>query len=219
MKGLFLTLEGIDGAGKSSHIDALEALFKAQGRQVTRTREPGGTPLAETLRAQILEQPMDALTESLLVFAARRDHVVRVILPALARGDVVLCDRFTDATFAYQGAGRGFDPTVLSVLEQWVQSQPASDEGALLQPDITLWFDLAPETAAERLAGARLPDKFESQPVEFFRRVAAGYAERAERAPRFVRIDAGQSRDHVWQQIEEALAQRGLVASQTGGAP
>jgi len=219
MKGLFLTLEGIDGAGKSSHIDALEALFKAQGRQVTRTREPGGTPLAETLRAQILEQPMDALTESLLVFAARRDHVVRVILPALARGDVVLCDRFTDATFAYQGAGRGFDPTVLSVLEEWVQSQPASDDGALLQPDITLWFDLAPETAAERLAGARLPDKFESQPVEFFRRVAAGYAERAERAPRFVRIDAGQSRDHVWQQIEEALAQRGLVASQTGGAP
>lgn len=219
MKGLFLTLEGIDGAGKSSHIDALEALFKAQGRQVTRTREPGGTPLAETLRAQILEQPMDALTESLLVFAARRDHVVRVILPALARGDVVLCDRFTDATFAYQGAGRGFDPTVLSVLEQWVQSQPASDDGALLQPDITLWFDLAPETAAERLAGARLPDKFESQPVEFFRRVAAGYAERAERAPRFVRIDAGQSRDGVWQQIEEALAERGLVASQTGGAP
>jgi dTMP kinase len=219
MKGLFLTLEGIDGAGKSSHIDALEALFKAQGRQVTRTREPGGTPLAETLRAQILEQPMDALTESLLVFAARRDHVVRVILPALARGDVVLCDRFTDATFAYQGAGRGFDSTVLSVLEQWVQSQPASDDGALLQPDITLWFDLAPEIAAERLAGARLPDKFESQPVEFFRRVAAGYAERAERAPRFVRIDAGQSRDGVWQQIEEALAQRGLVASQTGGAP
>lgn len=219
MKGLFLTLEGIDGAGKSSHIDALEALFKAQGRQVTRTREPGGTPLAETLRAQILEQPMDALTESLLVFAARRDHVVRVILPALARGDVVLCDRFTDATFAYQGAGRGFDPTVLSVLEQWVQSQPASDDGALLQPDITLWFDLAPETAAERLTGARLPDKFESQPVEFFRRVAAGYAERAERAPRFVRIDAGQSRDGVWQQIEEALAERGLVASQTGGAP
>lgn len=219
MKGLFLTLEGIDGAGKSSHIDALEALFKAQGRQVTRTREPGGTPLAETLRAQILEQPMDALTESLLVFAARRDHVVRVILPALARGDVLLCDRFTDATFAYQGAGRGFDSMVLSVLEQWVQSQPASDDGALLQPDITLWFDLAPEIAAERLAGARLPDKFESQPVEFFRRVAAGYAERAERAPRFVRIDAGQSRDGVWQQIEEALAQRGLVASQTGGAP
>ncbi|MDL9997704.1 dTMP kinase [Variovorax sp. J22P240] len=219
MKGLFLTLEGIDGAGKSSHIDALEALFKAQGREVTRTREPGGTPLAETLRSQILEQPMDALTESLLVFAARRDHVVRVIEPALARGDVVLCDRFTDATFAYQGAGRGFDPAVLSTLEQWVQAQPDSGTQALLQPDITVWFDLPPETAAERLAGARLPDKFESQPVEFFRRVAAGYAQRAAAAPRFVRIDANQSREHVWQQIEAALAERGLVASDSGGAP
>ncbi|SCK55928.1 dTMP kinase [Variovorax sp. HW608] len=216
MKGLFLTLEGIDGAGKSSHIDALEALFKAQGRQVTRTREPGGTPLAETLRGLILEQPMDALTESLLVFAARRDHVVRVIEPALARGDIVLCDRFTDATFAYQGAGRGFDPAVLRTLETWVQANPS---GGLLQPDITIWFDLAPEIAAERLAGARVPDKFESQPVEFFRRVAAGYAARAKDAPRFVRIDADQSREAVWQQIEAALAERGLVASQSGGAP
>ena len=219
MKGLFLTLEGIDGAGKSSHIDALEALFKVQGRQVTRTREPGGTPLAETLRSQILEQPMDALTETLLVFAARRDHVVRVIEPALARGDVVICDRFTDATFAYQGAGRGFDPAVLSTLEQWVQAQPESGAQALLQPDITIWFDLPPETAAERLAGARLPDKFESQPVEFFRRVAAGYAQRAADAPRFVRIDANQSREQVWQQIEAALAERGLVASDSGGVP
>jgi dTMP kinase len=219
MKGLFLTLEGIDGAGKSSHIDALEALFKVQGRQVTRTREPGGTPLAETLRSQILEQPMDALTETLLVFAARRDHVVRVIEPALARGEVVLCDRFTDATFAYQGAGRGFDPAVLSTLEQWVQAQPDSGAQVLLQPDITVWFDLPPETAAERLAGARLPDKFESQPVEFFRRVAAGYAQRAADAPRFVRIDANQSREQVWQQIEAALAERGLVASDSGGVP
>ncbi|SEA04019.1 dTMP kinase [Variovorax sp. YR216] len=219
MKGLFLTLEGIDGAGKSSHIDALEALFKVQGRQVTRTREPGGTPLAETLRGLILEQPMDALTESLLVFAARRDHVVRVIEPALARGDVVLCDRFTDATFAYQGAGRGFDPAVLSTLERWVQADADVAAGGLLQPDITIWFDLAPEIAAERLAGARVPDKFESQPVEFFKRVAAGYAARAKDAPRFVRIDADQSREAVWQQIEAALAERGLVASQSGGAP
>ncbi|MDN8615784.1 dTMP kinase [Variovorax ginsengisoli] len=212
MKGLFLTLEGIDGAGKSSHIDALEALFKAQGRAVTRTREPGGTPLAESLRTMILEQPMDPLTESLLVFAARRDHVVRVIDPALARGDVVLCDRFTDATFAYQGAGRGFDPAVLSTLEAWVQAAPQ----ALLQPDITLWFDLPPETAAERLAGARLPDKFESQPVEFFRRVAAGYAARAAAAPRFARIDASRSREQVWQQVEAVLAERGLVAADSG---
>jgi dTMP kinase len=207
--GLFLTLEGIDGAGKSSHIDALEALFKGQGRQVTRTREPGGTPLAETLRTLILTQAMDPLTESLLAFAARRDHIAQVIEPALARGEVVLCDRFTDATFAYQGAGRGFDTAVLSTLEQWVQAR----DGVLLQPAITLWFDLPPETAAERLAGARLPDKFESQPVEFFRRVAAGYAERAASAPRFVRIDANRPREQVWQQIEAALAQRGLAGS------
>ena len=224
MSGLFLTLEGIDGAGKSSHIDALAVLFKAQGRTITRTREPGGTPLAETLRGLILEQPMDALTESLLVFAARRDHVLKVIEPALARGDVVLCDRFTDATFAYQGAGRGFDTTVLSTLERWVQGGRgdlggASSEGnALLQPDITLWFDLAPAIAAERLAGARVPDKFESQPVEFFRRVAAGYAERALDAERFVRIDASQTRDQVWQQIEAALFDRGLIAKGAGAS-
>lgn len=213
MSGLFLTLEGIDGAGKSSHIDALEALFRAAGRAVTRTREPGGTPLAETLRGLILSQPMDALTESLLVFAARRDHIVQVIAPALARGDVVLCDRFTDATFAYQGAGRGFDTEVLSTLERWAQGGQGVDGGrdGLLQPDITLWFDLKPEIAAERLAGARLPDKFEAQPVEFFRRVAAGYAERAA-APRFARIDADRPRAQVWQQVEAALRERGLIA-------
>ncbi|RYY91364.1 MAG: dTMP kinase [Comamonadaceae bacterium] len=210
MTGLFLTLEGIDGAGKSSHLDALEALFDAQGRQVTRTREPGGTPLAETLRGLILEQPMDALTESLLVFAARRDHIVNVIEPALARGDVVLCDRFTDATFAYQGGGRGFDTGVLSILERWAQAGRALQADSMLNPDLTLWFDLAPEIAAERLAGARVPDKFEAQPVEFFRRVAAGYAARAAEAPRFVRIDAGQTRDQVWHQIETALIERGV---------
>ena len=217
-EGLFLTLEGIDGAGKSSHLDAMEALFRTQGRTVVRTREPGGTPLAETLRGLILEQPMDPLTESLLVFAARRDHVTRVIEPALARGDVVLCDRFTDATFAYQGAGRDFDTQMLSTLEQWVQGRAdtAADAAQLLQPHITLWFDLAPEIAAQRLAGARLPDKFESQPVEFFRRVAAGYAARAAAdAQRFVRIDASQTRDQVWQQVETALVARGALASAT----
>ena len=213
--GLFLTLEGIDGAGKSSHLDAMEALFKAQGRTVVRTREPGGTPLAETLRGLILEQPMDPLTESLLVFAARRDHIVQVIEPALARGDLVLCDRFTDATFAYQGAGRGFDAAVLSTLEQWAQGGRAG----LLQPHITLWFDLAPEIAAQRLASARVPDKFEAQPVEFFRRVAQGYEARATAdAQRFVRIDASQARDQVWQQIEAALVARGVLASHSGGA-
>lgn len=211
--GLFLTLEGIDGAGKSSHLDALEALFRAQGREVVRTREPGGTALAETLRGLVLEQPMDPLTESLLVFAARRDHIAQVIEPALLRGDVVLCDRFTDATFAYQGAGRGFDDGVLATLEQWVQAgragRPAS---ALLQPHITLWFDLAPAIAAQRLAGARVPGKFESQPVEFFSRVAQGYAARAAAdAQRFVRIDASQARDQVWQQVETALVARGVL--------
>jgi len=210
--GLFLTLEGIDGAGKSSHLDAMEALFEAQGRTVVRTREPGGTPLAETLRGLILEQPMDPLTESLLVFAARRDHIVQVIEPALARGDVVLCDRFTDATFAYQGAGRGFDAAVLSTLEQWAQGAPEGRAG-LLQPHVTLWFDLAPEIAAQRLAGARVPDKFEAQPVAFFRRVAQGYEARAAAdAQRFVRIDASQARDQVWQQIETALVARGVLA-------
>ena len=114
--GLFITFEGIDGAGKSSHIGGLAEAFRAQGRTVTVSREPGGTPLAEKLREMVLNDPMDALTESLLIFAARRDHLRNVIEPALARGDVVLCDRFTDATFAYQGAGRGFDLGVLSTL-------------------------------------------------------------------------------------------------------
>jgi dTMP kinase len=220
MEGLFLTLEGIDGAGKSSHLDAIEARFRAQGRTVVRTREPGGTPLAETLRGLVLEQPMDPLTESLLVFAARSDHVARVIAPALARGDVVLCDRFTDATFAYQGAGRDFDLGVLSTLEQWVQGQGSGEAGQqkLLQPHVTLWFDLAPEIAAERLAGARLPDKFESQPVAFFRRVAAGYAARAGAdAARFARIDASQTRDQVWQQVEAVLVARGVFARASAG--
>jgi len=208
-KGFFLTLEGIDGAGKSSHLDAIETAFRTAGRQVTRTREPGGTPLGETLRALVLEQPMDALTESLLVFAARREHILQVIQPALARGDVVLCDRFTDATFAYQGAGRGFDIGVLDLLERWVQGSAGTHgHGVLLQPDLTLWFDLPPEIAAERLAGARVPDKFESQPVEFFRRVAAGYAARARSTSRFERIDANFSCEQVREQVLQALVHR-----------
>ena len=119
--GRFLSFEGIDGAGKSSHIEALAAALRARGHRVVLTREPGGTPLAEALRDLFLAQPMDALTEALLVFASRRDHLRSVIVPALQRGDTVLCDRFTDATFAYQGGGRGFDRTVLSQLELWVQ--------------------------------------------------------------------------------------------------
>ena len=209
MTALFLSLEGIDGAGKSSHLNAIEALMRSQGRAVTRTREPGGTPLAEQLREMILQKPMDPLTESLLVFAARRDHIVQVIEPALARGEVVLCDRFTDATFAYQGAGRGFDTQVLATLERWAQARP--DSGELLQPDITLWFDLPPEVAAARLADARAPDKFEAQSTTFFRRVASGYAKRAAADPdRFIHIDANRSKEEVWEQVAEALAKRGL---------
>jgi dTMP kinase len=162
--GLFISFEGIDGAGKSTHIDMLAKAFDAAGRRVVLTREPGGTPLAEKLRALVLNDPMDPLSESLLMFAARRDHLGQVIEPALARGEVVLCDRFTDATFAYQGHGRGFDLAVLGQLERWVQ---AREQGGLRQPDLTLWFDLPAAVAAERLAGSRVPDRFESQPQAF----------------------------------------------------
>jgi dTMP kinase len=211
MKGLFVTFEGIDGAGKSTHVEGLAQAFREHGRTVTLTREPGGTPLAEKLRTLVLNDPMDALTEALLVFAARRDHLQQLIEPALARGDVVLCDRFTDATFAYQGGGRGYDRQVLRVLEGWVQALPGAQ--TLRQPDLTIWFDLDPAIAAQRLAGARLPDKFEAQPVEFFRRVAAGYAERLAESPsRFARIDAAQSREAVWQEVLAAVQQRGLLA-------
>ena len=212
MSGLFISFEGIDGAGKSTHIEALAQAFRDQGRTVRLTREPGGTPLAETLRTLVLNEPMDAMTEALLVFAARRDHLQQVIEPALARGEVVLCDRFTDATFAYQGGGRGFDPGVLSVLEGWVQAVGSDAGAAIRQPDVTLWFDLAPALAAERLAGARVPDKFESQPVEFFRRVAHAYGERMAAAPtRFVRIDAARSRDAVRQDVLAALQAKGCL--------
>lgn len=222
LTGLFISFEGIDGAGKSSHIDGLAEAFRAQGRTLTRTREPGGTPLAEKLRELLLHDTMDALTESLLVFAARRDHLRCVIVPALARGEVVLCDRFTDATFAYQGAGRGFDLSVLSFLERTAQTGIALEADLMLEPDMTIWFDLAPEVAAERLAGARVPDRFEAQPVEFFRRVAQGYADRAAAAPqRFARIDAAQERHLVWQQIVHAVQQRGWLSAPmaaSGGA-
>lgn len=220
-QGLFITFEGIDGAGKSSHIEGLAAAFRAQGRAVTVSREPGGTPLAEKLRDMVLGDPMDALTEALLIFAARRDHLRNVIEPALARGDVVLCDRFTDATFAYQGAGRGFDVAVLSTLERMVQTGIALQPDLMREPDLTVWFDLAPEIAAQRLAGARVPDRFEAQPVEFFRRVAQGYADRAAAAPqRFARLDAAQDRHRVWQQLTSAFVRKGwlaiMVATQKG---
>ena len=208
--GLFISFEGIDGAGKSTHISALAAAFTKAGRRVTLTREPGGTPLAEKLRAIVLNDAMDSLTESLLIFAARRDHLASVISPALARGDVVLCDRFTDATFAYQGSGRGFDLALLHTLEKWVQFN--TETSRLLQPETTVWFDLEPAAAASRLAGARVPDKFETQPVAFFTRVAAGYSARASAEPeRFTRIDASLSRGEVWHNLEQAIKAKGWL--------
>ena len=194
-RGLFISFEGIDGAGKSTHIARVAELFRQAGRAVVMTREPGGTPVSEKLRELVLHEPMDPLTEALLMFAARREHLVQVIEPALARGEVVLCDRFTDATFAYQGGGRGFDWQVLGELERMVQALP---DGTLRQPDLTVWFDLDPLIAAERLASARVPDKFESQPADFFAAVRAGYARRQADMPnRFARIDAAQTMEAV----------------------
>jgi dTMP kinase len=201
--GHFITFEGIDGAGKSTHIAPLAERLRAAGRTVLTTREPGGTPLAERLRELTLHAGMDALTEALLMFAARRDHIRAVIRPALAAGAVVLCDRFTDATFAYQGGGRGVAWDDLARLEQLVLT---GDAGAPLQPALTRWFDLPPPTAAARLAGVRLPDRFEAQPVAFFEAVRAAYARRLREASgRIVRIDAGQSRKVVWDAVWTAV--------------
>jgi dTMP kinase len=210
--GIFISFEGIDGAGKSTHIEALAQSFRAQGRAVTLTREPGGTLLAEKLRTMILNDPMDAMTEALLVFAARRDHLKNVIEPALSLGDVVLCDRFTDATFAYQGEGRGFDLKTLSILEQWVQTVQELGVSFVRQPHLTVWFDLPAEIAAQRLAGARTPDKFEAQPIEFFKRVSAGYLNRLTTSPdRFARINANTSRETVWIAVLDAVQTRGWL--------
>ena len=201
-RGRFVTFEGIDGAGKSSHLTALADALRGRGHTVWVTREPGGTPLAEQLRSLFLTQEMDALTEALLVFAGRRDHLRAVIEPALARGDLVLCDRFTDATFAYQGGGRRFDTRVLAQLEQWVQHS----ENGWVQPDLTLWFDLPPAVAASRRAAARPADRLEQEDLAFFERVRAGYAQRAaDQAQRFVHIAADAPRDAVWAQVAQAL--------------
>jgi dTMP kinase len=210
--GCFITVEGIDGAGKSSHVDALAAWLRERGHAVVLTREPGGTPLAESLRALFLEREMDALTEALLVFAARRDHLCQLIEPALARGATVLCDRFTDATFAYQGGGRGFNLGVLSMLEGWVQ------QGR--QPDLTLWFDLPADEAARRRSAARAADRLERETLVFFDRVRQGYARRCAEAPRrFARIDADQPRERVWTAIQQAVAACVAIANAANAAP
>jgi dTMP kinase len=200
--GRFITFEGIDGAGKSTHLEAVARRWHDRGLEVVRTREPGGTPLAESLRELLLHQAMDTLTEVLLVFAARREHLRQVIEPALARGAVVLCDRFTDATFAYQGAGRGAEVAVLHQLEQWVQ------QGR--QPDLTVWFDLPAEVAARRRAAARAADRFEREDLDFFARVAGGYRARLQADPgRWLRLDADQPPGAVAAALAAALQERG----------
>ena len=225
--GRFITVEGIDGAGKSSHLDALAAWLQGQGHDVVLTREPGGTALAEQLRSLFLHHTMDALTEALLVFAGRRDHLRSVIEPALARGAVVLCDRFTDATFAYQGGGRGFDAGVLTQLERWVQALPqdgtaisgtamsgtamsgtaiSGSPPTLRQPNLTLWFDLPASVAAARRAAARPADRLEREDLAFFERVSAAYAARAQADPaRFARIDASAALGAVRAQVLAAV--------------
>ena len=201
MGARFITFEGIDGAGKSTHIEAVVARLRAHGATVVSTREPGGTKLAERVREIFLHESADVLTEALLAFAARRDHIRTLIAPALAAGHTVVCDRFTDASFAYQGGGGGAVPAQLEQLEAWVQ------EG--LEPDLTIWFDLPAELAAERRAQARAADRFEQRDLAFFERVRAGYAARAHAAPdRFARIDAALGRDAVWRQIETVLKAR-----------
>lgn len=182
-KGRFLTFEGIDGAGKSTHIDYVTRLLRERDLTVVVTREPGGTPLGEKLRELLLHTPMHAETEALLMFAARREHIEQVIEPALRRGDWVISDRFTDASFAYQGGGRMLDITRLEALEHWVHPH--------LQPDMTLLFDVSPETAAERLMAVRSPDKFEREKAGFFNRVRQAYLDRAKAFPdRFRIIDS-----------------------------
>ncbi len=178
----FVTFEGIDGAGKSSHVEWFAERVRERGHRVTVTREPGGTELAEAIRDWVLNRPMSMRVEALLVFAARQDHLDRLIRPALADGTWVVCDRFTDSTVAYQGGGRGMPLEDIALLERWVHPD--------LQPDRTYLFDLDPETAARRRQAVREADRFESEAVAFFQRVRDAYLARAAEAPaRFVRLD------------------------------
>ena len=203
MTGKFITFEGIDGAGKSTHLawfaQQLQAKLAPQGKKVVITREPGGTPLGERLREVLLHERMHLETEALLMFASRREHIAEVIQPALDAGDWVISDRFTDATFAYQGGGRGLAIDRLEALEQWVQQG--------LQPTKTILFDLAPEIAAARLADARTPDKFEAESAQFFLRTRAEYLRRAAAEPdRFVVLNANRERADIQKDLENLLA-------------
>lgn len=200
MAGLFITLEGMDGAGKSTHIPTILELLQATGREVVSTREPGGTPLGEELRALLLHREMHVETESLLMFAARAEHLQQVILPALQRDAIVLSDRFTDASYAYQCGARGLAMEKMQQLEQWVQGD--------LQPDLTLLFDVPVEVSLQRLAGARTPDKFEAQGAAFFERLRAQYLARAAQYPqRFRVIDANRPLLDVQQSVVEIIRQ------------
>lgn len=199
MTAKFITLEGMDGAGKSTHIPTIIEMFKARGHEVVSTREPGGTPLGERLRELLLHEAMHAETETLLMFAARREHIANVIAPALQRGAYVLSDRFTDATFAYQSGAKGVTAKKVEILEQWVQED--------LQPDITLLFDVPVEVSIARLAGARSPDKFERESADFFTRIRNAYLERANKNPqRFRIIDGSQSLEVVAKSVKDIIA-------------
>jgi dTMP kinase len=197
MKGLFITLEGIDGAGKSTHLAWLKQYFEAQGRTVVMTREPGGTPLGERLRALVLHEAMHAETEALLMFAARREHLEQVIRPALARGAVVISDRFTDASFAYQGGGRGIAVARLEQLEAWVHGD--------LQPDLTLLFDLPEAVAQARMQGRGEADRFEQEQLAFHQRVRQAYLARAARYPRIRVLDASLGLEAVAAQVAQVV--------------
>jgi dTMP kinase len=199
MAGLFITLEGMDGAGKSTHIPTILQMLTSRGSEVVSTREPGGTLLGEELREILLHREMHVETESLLMFAARAEHLQQVILPALQRGAIVVSDRFTDASYAYQCGARGLPLQKMQQLEQWVQGD--------LQPDATLLFDVPVEVSLQRLAGARTPDKFEAQGAEFFAKLRAQYLARAAEFPqRFHVIDAHRSLEEVKKSVEEVIS-------------
>ncbi len=199
MTAKFITLEGMDGAGKSTHIPSIIEALKARGVEVVSTREPGGTVLGERLRELLLHEIMHAETETLLMFAARREHIANVIAPALDRGAYVLSDRFTDATYAYQSGAKGVSASKIEILEQWVQGD--------LQPDVTLLFDVPVEVSIERLSSARAPDKFERESADFFTRIRNAYLERARQNPaRFRVIDASKSLNEVTKLVKEIIA-------------
>lgn len=200
MRGKFITFEGIDGAGKSSHVEWLAGWLREQGKTVQMTREPGGTPLGEKLRGLLLSEPMHLETETLLMFAARREHLAQVIEPALERGEWVVCDRFTDATYAYQGGGRGLCRNKLQSLEHWVHDH--------LQPDLTLLFDLPFDVARERIAHAtRVLDRFEQERADFHERVRLAYLDRAAANPRRIQvIDANHAIEEIRAMLEKTVS-------------